>query len=196
MAPDPVPPTAIDLERRRLTQQLLDGGRRLADGGLVRARSGNLSVRWGDGLLISATRSRLGALVAHDVVAVARLGERPAHASSELATHAALYAARPDVGAVVHTHSPYATAWACLGAPLTLTLEEAGYYGMGDTVPVAARSAAGSGALAGAAADALGDAAALLLAGHGALAVGPDLEAALDVAASLEHQAQVAWLLR
>jgi ribulose-5-phosphate 4-epimerase/fuculose-1-phosphate aldolase len=67
---------------------------------------------------------------------------------------------------------------------------------MGDVVPVAAHAPGGSDALATGAARALGDAAAVLLERHGALTVGPDLETAMDVAESLEHQAQVAWLLR
>jgi ribulose-5-phosphate 4-epimerase/fuculose-1-phosphate aldolase len=196
MASDPAPLRPLDIDRRRRLQQLLDGGRRLAASGLIRARSGNVSVRLGDGLLITAAGARLGSLVPADVIAVERLGERPPHASSETATHAAVYAARSDVGAVVHTHSPYATAWSTLGLSLALTLEEAGYYRMGAVVPVAAHAPGGSAELATGAAQALGGAAAVLLERHGALTVGPDLDTALDVAESLEHQAQVAWLLR
>lgn len=196
MASHPAPLRPLDIDRRRLLQQLLDGGRRLAETSLIRARSGNVSVRLGEGLLITAAGARLGALVPADIVEVPRLGERPPHASSETATHAAVYAARPEVGAVVHTHSPYATAWSTLGRPLELTLEEAGYYRMGDVVPVAAHAPGGSAELATGAADALRGAAAVLLERHGALTVGPDLDVALDIAESLEHQAQVAWLLR
>jgi L-fuculose-phosphate aldolase len=196
MASHPAPLRPLDIHRRRLLQQLLDGGRRLAETSLIRARSGNVSVRLGDGLLITAAGARLGSLVPADIVEVERLGERAPHASSETATHAAVYARRPEVGAVVHTHSPYATAWSTLGLPLPLALEEAGYYRMGDVVPVAAHAPGGSPQLATGAADALGGAAAVLLERHGALAVGPDLDIALDVAESLEHQAQVAWLLR
>ncbi len=196
MAPDPAPLRPLDIDRRRLAQQLLDGGRRLAETGLVRARSGNVSVRLGEGFLITATGARLGALAPGELVTVERLGDRPPHASSEVTTHAAVYAARPDVAAVVHTHSPYATAWSCLGAPLALTLEESGYYRMGTEVPVAAHAPGGSAELARGAAEALGAARAVLLERHGALTVGGDLAGALDVAESLEHQAQVAWLLR
>jgi L-fuculose-phosphate aldolase len=196
MASHPAPLRPLDIDRRRLIQQLLDGGRRLSETALVRARSGNVSVRLGDGLLITAAGARLGALTPGDLVAVERLGDRPPHASSEVATHAAVYAARPDVGAVVHTHSPYATAWSCQGRALPLTLEEAGYYRMGEVAPLAPHAPAGSPELAQGAAAALGAASAVLLEGHGALAVGADLAGALDVAESLEHQAQVAWLLR
>jgi L-fuculose-phosphate aldolase len=195
MASYPAPLRPLDIDRRRLLQQLLDGGRRLAETGLIRARSGNVSVRFGDGLLITATGARLGALTPGELVAVEQLGDHPPDASSEVATHAAIYAARPDVAAVVHTHSPYATAWASTGRPLELTLEEAGYYRMGRTVPLAAHAPGGSPELAAGAAAALGTARAVLLERHGALTVGSDLAAAIDVAESLEHQAQVAWLL-
>lgn len=196
MASHPAPLRPLDIDRRRLLQQLLDGGRRLAETGLIRARSGNVSVRFGDGLLITAAGARLGALTPGDLVTVERLGDHPAHASSEVATHAAIYAARPDVGAVVHTHSPYATAWASVGGPLELTLEEAGYYRMGATVALAAHAPGGSPQLAEGAAATLAAGRAVLLERHGALTVGVDLGAAIDVAESLEHQAQVAWLLR
>jgi L-fuculose-phosphate aldolase len=196
MASYPAPLRPLDIDRRRRLQQLLDGGRRLADAGLIRARSGNVSVRLGDGLLITTAGARLGSLVPADVIAVDRLGERPPHASSETATHAAVYAARPEVGAVVHTHSPYATAWSTLGLPLDLTLEEAGYYRMGDVVPVARHAPGGSPELAAGTATALGGACAVLLERHGALTVGPNLDVALDIAESLEHQAHVAWLVR
>lgn len=196
--PAPLPSAAAtgDMDRRRLQRQLLGGGRRLVAAGLVRARSGNVSVRLGEGLLITATGARLDALTDRDVVAVGRLGQCPARASTEVAAHAAILAARPDLGAVVHTHSPYATAWSCLGEPLELALEEADYYRMGTVVPLAAHAPGGSAALASGAVAALGDAAAVLLERHGAIAVGSDLDVAIDIAESLEHQAHVAWLLR
>jgi L-fuculose-phosphate aldolase len=175
---------------------LIVGGRRLQTAGLVRARSGNVSVRLGAGLLITAAGARLGRLDEDDLLAIPALDDRPAGASSELALHAAILAARPVVGAVVHTHSPYATAHAATGTALALVLEEARYYGMGAEVPLCAHAPGGSQALADAAVAALGDAAAVLLERHGAIAVGPDLDTALDVAESLEHQAHVAWLVR
>jgi L-fuculose-phosphate aldolase len=116
-------------------------------------------------------------------------------ASSDWALHAAVYAARSDVNAILHTHSPFATAVACSGQPLDLQLEEAGYYGMGDVVEVVEHLPAGSLRLAARTVEGLGQRSAVLLARHGAVAAADDLDAALDVAGSLEHQAQVALLL-
>jgi len=186
-------PAAAEVDRR---PELIGAGRRLADSGLVRARSGNLSIRAGGGLLVTMAGARLGALAPSDLLTIADPAAPPPHASSEMGLHAAIYAARPDVGAVVHTHSAYATAWATVEAELPLTLEDAPYYGMGDRVAVVEHLPAGSRALADAAVAALGAGAAVLLARHGAIAVGADLSQAVDIAESLEHQARVAWLLR
>lgn len=178
-----------------LTEEMLETGRALEKSGLVRGRSGNLSARTDDGFLITAAGACLGALKLSDVV-VAESGDSPARASSEIALHAAVYTARPDVAAIVHTHSPYATAWSCVGPELLLELEEATYYGMGNRVAVTDHVPAGTLELARQATHHLGSGAAVLLARHGAVVAGPDLTTALCIAQSLEHQAQVAWLLR
>ena len=171
-------------------------GRALAAGGLVRAQSGNLSVRRGDELLVTAAGARLDRLLASDIVAVEEASSPPPGATSELALHHAIYGARPDVGAVIHTHSPYATAWSCLADELVLELDEAAYYAMDARVTVARYAPPGSARLAEHARAGLAERRAVLLRRHGAVAVGPDLPTALCVAESLEHQAQVALLLR
>lgn len=181
---------------RRLDRRLAAAGAGLQRGGLVRARSGNLSVRAGDRLRITAAGARLGDLRRRDLTWASLEGApiggpRP---SSEAALHAAIYRARPDVGAVVHTHSPFATARACTDGTWQLLLEEAAYYDMGGRVAIVPPAPAGSPRLAGLAAARLGAGAAVLLARHGAVAVGADLDAAVDVARSLEHQAHVAWI--
>ena len=101
----------------------------------------------------------------------------------------------PDVGAIVHTHSPYATAWSFLGEPISPQTEEMSYYGIGR-VGVAPAAPAGSPELAAAVAGSLGAAGAVLLHGHGVVAVGADLKTAVTAAEAVEHQAHVGWLLR
>ena len=108
--------------------------------------------------------------------------------------HLAIYRCRADVQAIVHCHSPYATAWSCLGEPLEPITEEFAYFGLGN-VRTTRRVPAGSPALATVAARGLGDALATLLGGHGTVAVGPDLESAATVARVIEHQARIAWLV-
>ncbi len=183
---------------RTLDRQLIDVGRELTRAGLVHGRSGNLSARDGARVRISVAGARLGRLRRDDLVwsspcDAATVRRLP---SSEVALHAAIYERRPDVGAIVHTHSPYATAWASVMTDgLELMLEEARYYGMGARVGVAPFAPAGGQRLAELAAMHLADGAAVLLERHGAVAVGADPQRALDVAESLEHQARVTWIL-
>ena len=124
-----------------------------------------------------------------DVVAGAR------EPSSERRVHLAVYAARPDVGALVHTHSVHATAWSFLDEPLDTRTEEF-ELAVGGAVLTARYAPTGSDEIAQAAVRALGDRGAVLLARHGVLALGESPARALDVAAVVERQAQMAWLLR
>lgn len=159
---------------------------------------GNVSARKGPYVRITPSRLRYDVLRRSDLVTVDASGTvfdgaRPP--SLELPLHLAIYAARPDVGAVIHTHSPFATAWSFLGEPLPDTLEEQSYYGLGP-IRVSRPCARGSQEQAAAVVRALGGSPAALIGSHGVVAVGPDCEAALDVAEVVEQTAQVLWLLR
>jgi ribulose-5-phosphate 4-epimerase/fuculose-1-phosphate aldolase len=200
--------TAGDLDRR-----LIEAGALLVAGGLTRGRSGNLSARCGSlgartgaAMRITAAGARLGALGPGDLVMVAlheRDGEErgpPAEAggrgrrpSAETALHAAVYRGRPDVGAIVHTHSPYATAWTLNGSDLELILEDAVYYDMGTRVGLVPHAPGGSARLAELVAAELHEGCAALLERHGAITVAANIEEAVDLAHALEHQAHVAW---
>jgi ribulose-5-phosphate 4-epimerase/fuculose-1-phosphate aldolase len=175
---------------------MVAAGRALIRARLAHASSGNMSTRTATGFLIPPRGARLETLRADDLVPVCSAESPPIEASTEVALHAATYRVRHDVNAVVHTHSPYATPWSCVRDRLDLTLAEADYYDPGSLVPVAHHEPGGSIALAEAVVIALGTASAVLLARHGAMAVSPDLERAVNVSESLEHQAQVAWILR
>jgi L-fuculose-phosphate aldolase len=185
---------SLDLDRRRV----LEAARSLADEGLVVGTTGNVSLRRADQVLVTPTRLSYARMSPADVVLVSVDGTQLAGdraPSRELPLHLAVYMARPDVGALVHTHSPHATAWSFLGEPLAPEMEDNAYYGIG-TVRTSRPAAAGTAELAEYAADALADSAAVLLGGHGVLATGSTLEKALEIARVIEHQAQVAWLLR
>ncbi len=118
-----------------------------------------------------------------------------ARPSRELPLHLAVYRARPDVAAVIHTHSPHATAWSFLDVPLQPALEDLDYYGIGS-VRTAAPAPPGSDDLAHNVSRALGRSNAVLLGEHGVLAVGPTVDDALLTARVVEHHARIAWLLR
>jgi L-fuculose-phosphate aldolase len=148
-------------------------------------------------MLITPTRAPYERMCEHDLIVVTPGGTPigTGAPSREWPLHAAVYAARSDVGAIVHTHSVHATAWSFLGEPLEPHLEEYAYYDLG-CVRTAPPAAAGSAALADGAVGALGDAKAVLLGGHGVLAVGATVEEAVTAAEVVERHAQILWLLR
>lgn len=154
---------------------------------LVQALAGNASVRIPGGFLCTPTGCCLGEVVAEDLVRISEDG-RPSgqgRATSEWALHACIYRADADVGAVLHTHSPAATARAVLGRDLPpLTPETAHHLG---TVPCLPPVPPGTEAVGLGAAEALGRGArAALLGRHGAVAWGRDVREAFYQAELLE----------
>jgi L-fuculose-phosphate aldolase len=172
--------------------------REMARSGLVVGTVGNVSARLRDGFVITPTRVDYELVEPMDLayVALSRRGPPPeANASREAPLHAAVYRARPDIGAVVHTHSVHATAWSFLNVPLGPPIEEIEYYGIGE-IRTSTPATAGSSALGENAVESLAGGAAVLLGRHGVVAVGRDPAEALTIARVVELQAQVAWLLR
>ena len=113
--------------------------------------------------------------------------------SSEWRMHTAIYQRRPDVTAIVHTHSIYATA-AAIALPKLPIPHDEGRIFYGEAVPVSVHHPPGTWELAHAVADALGAGKLVLIAKHGAVAVGATLDDALGAAIKLEEIAQLAVL--
>ena len=109
--------------------------------------------------------------------------------SSEWRFHRDIYAAREDVGAIVHTHSHHATALACTGRSIPAFHYMVAAAG-GNEIPLADYATFGTEALSENVLAALGDGRACLLANHGAIAVGTDLEKALVLASYIESLAK------
>ncbi len=158
--------------------------------GLVPNKSGNVSCRTAEGFLITAAGVPYREMTAAQVVALTLDGEpepgnvRP---SSEWRMHLAIYAHRADVGAIVHTHSPRATALACAGRsipPFHYMIALAG--GPVRCMPYATF---GTAELADAAIRGLESRRATLLANHGVVAVGASLREAHSVALEVENLA-------
>jgi L-fuculose-phosphate aldolase len=168
-------------------------GRELERRGLVVGAAGNLGVRVDGGLLVTPTGMALGALEPADLVLLEPDGTCPPgqrRPTSEWRIHVDVLAARTDVGAVVHTHSPEATAAACLRAPLPAVHYAVARVG-GPVVPCASYATYGTVELSAAVLAALGAGRACLMANHGLLTVGPDLGTALDLAIEIEWLAGV-----
>jgi hypothetical protein len=164
--------------------------------GLVSGTAGNVSAREGDLVHITPSALPYTELTEADVVTLDRDGTIVAgrrEPSSERRVHLAVYAARPDAGAIVHTHSGYATAWSALGEPLsTAAIETAA----GGAVRTAASAPAGSHEIARAAVAALDRRGAVLLARHGVVGVAEAAADALSICAAVEREARLAWLRR
>jgi len=179
-------------------RELIDYARALVKQRLVVGHTGNLSVRLEDRILITPSRVPYADLRTKDLVEVGMDGTHLTGSllpSRELPLHLVVYRRRRDVRALVHTHSPHATAWSYLGELLLPQTEDNAYYQVGE-VRTSRPASAGSPELAEAAAIALGESAAVLLGRHGVLTAGSKLQEAFDVATAVEHQAQVALLLR
>ena len=168
--------------------------------GMVVGSAGNISVRTPDPgrFVITPSSIAYDQLTPDQVVVVDEEGDLLEIAgeeferapSFETPIHLAVYAARPDVGAVVHTHSRYATVMAVLRRPIPPVVDEMVVY-LGGAVEVAAYGASGTDELAAHVVEALGDRSAVLLAAHGALATGKDLRKAYKNAELVEHVAHV-----
>lgn len=173
---------------------LIGAARRTLELGLTHGTSGNVSARASGGMAITPTGMPYEELEPDDIVLMAldgtvAAGERRLP-SSEWRMHAAIYLARPEVAAVVHGHSPAATAVACLGRDLPAFHYMVAAAG-GDSVRCAPYALFGSEAIAAGAVKALDGRRACFLAQHGLMAIGEGLDEAVAVAVEVEFLAGV-----
>jgi L-fuculose-phosphate aldolase len=158
---------------------------------LNRGSTGNASLRVEGGLLITPTGANPSRLQPQDLAVIDHDGtfHGPWQPSSEWHFHHAIYAARPDVGAVVHTHSTYATALACHGRalpPFHYMVAVAG----ADEVPCVPYHTFGTEALSQAVRGALQDRNACLMANHGMVACAETMARAITIATEIESLCQ------
>lgn len=184
------------ISEKQTRQALVDAVRRLDTLGLNRGSTGNASHRLGPGMLITPTGAGADVLpedlsyVRDDGTVAGRWAP-----SSEWQFHRAIYRARPDVMAVLHTHAPHATALACLGQKLPAFHYMVAVAG-GDDVPLVPYATYGSEALSQGVAQALAERDACLMAQHGLTSCGPTLARALKVMEEVESLAHTYLLAR
>ncbi len=184
-----------ETQRREVTCAAME----MASRGLVSGSSGNVSVRLSpqdapDPLIaVTPSGKPYSDLEEADIVVVDQDGE-PVEGdgvpSSETLLHLALYRARPDIAAVVHTHSLFASVAAVAGMEIPPILDEMATT-LGGPVRVSEYGFPGSAELADKVALALGDRAAALIRNHGAVGVGGSAQEALEVCTLLERAAQI-----
>lgn len=183
---------------RGVRARVVDTARELHRRGWVANHDGNVSARLGpDRFLVTPTATSKAKVEERALLEVDGKGVRAAGSGrpfGEIGLHLAVYAARPDVAALVHAHPPYATALACSGARLLERpfIAEA-VVSLGPTIPTVPFAPPGP-----AAAEALArlarDHDALLAANHGAFAWAADLDTALLRLELVEHLARIATL--
>ena len=174
-----------------LRQQVVTACRALGRLGLTHGTSGNVSVRRDpSSLFISPSGMPYETLEADDVPLLADTGHwfGRRQPSSEWRFHRDIFRARSDAGAIVHTHSRYATALACTGRGIPAFHYMVAVAGGGD-IRCGTYHTFGSQELSDAAVTALRDRRACLLANHGVIALAADLSAALALAAEVENLA-------
>lgn len=176
-----------------LRSRIIAFARQLEPAGLSVNRSGNISARCSDGFLITPTGMVYERLDPSDIVLVSldgAVGEGQRVPSSEWRFHLAVYQDRPEIGAVVHCHSTHATALACTGRDIPAFHYMVAAAG-GDSIACAPYATFGGEALARNVAAALsGGRRACLMANHGQLACGADLDAAFALAKEVEELAR------
>jgi L-fuculose-phosphate aldolase len=180
-------------------QSLIDHCRAMNASGLSLNRSGNASVRWGDGLLITPTGRAYEHLQPDDIVFLEADGTCPPGQlapSSEWRFHCDILRAFADAGAVVHAHSPHATALACLGEGIPAFHYMVAVAG-GDRIPCAGYATFGTPELSANVLRALeGGLRACLMANHGQVATGRTLAEAYALAWEVENLARQYMLAR
>lgn len=170
--------------------------RMMAEAGMVIGSSGNVSVRGpGDNCyIITPTSLPYAELTPENIVVCDEEGDQLVEIenapSFELPTHVAVYKARPDVHAVIHTHALFSTILSVLRRPLPPIVEEMVPY-LGGEALVAEYGQSGSEELAANVVAALGPRAAVLIANHGNLTVGKSLAKAWAAAQLLERISRI-----
>ncbi len=170
---------------------LLAAARRASRLGLSHGATGNLSLRTTRGMLITPTAVPYDQLDEDGMVEMTLdgAGVTAGAPSSEWRLHGGVYRARPDVGAVVHAHPRFCTTLACLREDLPPVHYMIAVTGAGR-VRCSRYATFGTGELSAAAVEALGASGACLLANHGLVTVGPDLERAVTIAEEVEWVAE------
>ena len=175
-----------------LQEKIIQTARSLHPCGLGVGAAGNVSGRGGGGFFITPTGVDYAALDEGMIVEMDLEGKvlnSDFSPSSEWRLHRDIYAKRPEVGGIVHTHSPYATAIACARRGIPAFHYMVAVAG-GDSIPCADYATLGTTELSKRALAALRGRRACLLANHGAVALGEDVGAALSLARQVEELAK------
>ena len=182
-------------EERGIRVRLATAARKLSGMGMNPGRSGNLSARVVGGFVITPSGAPYDTLHPDDLVFLdpeGGVGGGQRKPSSEWRLHRDIYANAPQAGCIVHTHSPFATTLACLARGIPAFHYEIAFAG-GSDIRCAPYATFGTQDLSNHALAALAGRRACLLANHGAVAWGEDVEDAVGLAEKVEALARLYW---
>lgn len=184
---------------QELRQEIVDAVAFMEDEGLNHGSSGNISVRCGDGILITPAGARSSNLTPERLVPLDLDGQQAPGTtvvpSTEWRLHTELHRNRPEIGAVVHSHADACVALSCLRKPIPPFHYMIASFG-GNSVPCARYEPFGSDALADAVVSAIEGHRACLMSNHGMITIAKTLEQALGLAVKLETLARQYILAR
>jgi L-fuculose-phosphate aldolase len=178
--------------------KLVEACRAMNAKGVNQGAAGNISLRFGEAMLITPSGVDYDELAPEMILVQALDAEEPARkggvrASSEWRFHRDILRARPDVNAVAHTHAPYATVMSMLRRPIPASHYMIAAFG-GDSIACTDYAPFGTQELSDLAVKGLGNRLGVLLGSHGMIAVGPDLNSAMRLAGALETLARLHYL--
>lgn len=176
-----------------LKKDIIKYGKKLGEKNMSPATSGNISVRCGENVLITASGACLGDLEENEIVLInkdAIVIEGEKKASSEKNLHNAVYELRPDINAIIHCHSPYVSAFAVCHKPLSKPLISENVFYFGE-IPVADYGLPGSVKLVENTAKFFAKHNAVLMANHGIIIGAKDIKNAFYLMETAETFAQI-----
>src|SRR5687767_5655256 len=189
------------MDERQIRQDIVEVGRRLWTRGFVASNDGNISVRLPGGRLLMTPTGVSKGFMSPDMMVITDLdgrllaGDPARKASSEILMHLVAYRHRPDVNAVVHAHPPLATGFAVAGIPLDRAVLAEVVTTLGS-IPIAEYGTPSTPELPASVEPFVRTHDALLLANHGALALGKDVFAAYYKMETIEHFAKISLVTR
>lgn len=183
-----------------LRQDIVEAGRRLYASGLIAGGDGNISVRLPDNTLLTTPSGKSKGFLKPQELVITDMDGRPVKGesgrpSSEIQMHLLFYRLRPDVAAVVHAHPPTATGYAAAGETLDKPLIAEAVLTLGK-LALAPYGTPGTPEVAQGLAGLVPAHDAILMANHGAVTAGPDLDQALYKMETVEHFAKISLVTR
>lgn len=184
------------MKEKDIRKAIIKTALKMSRSGLSPGRSGNVSARWDDGMLITPSGMAYEDLKPKDIVYVTSDGDVPEHSgkqaqrkpSSEWRFHLAAYETRPEAGAVAHCHSMHATVLACAHKAIPAFHYMVAVAG-GKDIPLVPYATFGTEELSAHVRNGLAERRACLMANHGQIACGATLSSALELAMEVEELA-------